>query len=88
MAEDKPEEESKPEENKPKTAQDMVDAANTFIKFLKKEGFSVEEGLCALALANSLAQVDMMMQLIIKDAKVMAIPVQHPGVMVQKPSDN
>lgn len=88
MAEDKPEEEKEPEENKPKTAQDMVDAANTFIKFLKKEGFSVEEGLCALALANSLAQVDMMMQLIIKDAKVMVIPVQHPGVTVQKPSDN
>jgi len=80
--------ENKPEEREPKTAQDMVDAANTFIKFLKKEGFSVEEGLCALALATSLTQVDMMMHLIIKNAKIVAVPMQHPDVMVPKPSSN
>lgn len=88
MAEDKPKEEKEPEEREPKTTQDMVDAANTFIKFLKEHEFAVEEAICVLALASSLTQVDMMMQTIIKDAKVMAIPVQLPNVMVQKPSEN
>ena len=88
MAEDKPEEENKPEENKPKSAEEMTDAANTYIKYLRSEGFAIEEAICVLALATSLTQVEMMMQLIFKNAKVMAIPVQHPGVMVQKPSDN
>jgi len=87
MEEDKPEE-KKPEEKEPKTAQDMLDAARTFITFLKDQGFSVEEGICVLALASSLTQVDMMMSLLLKNAKVMAIPVPHPGVMVPKPSDN
>jgi len=66
----------------------MVGAASTFIKYLESEGFSVEEGICVLALASSLAQVEMMMQSILKNAKVMAMPMPHPGVMVQKPSSN
>ena len=88
MAEDKPKEEKKPEEREQKTAQDMVDVANTFIKFLKAQGFVVEEAICVLALASSLTQVELMMQLIIKDAKVVAVPMPHPGAMVQKPSEN
>ena len=88
MEEDKPEEEKKPEEKEPKTAQEMVDAAHTYIGYLKSEGFSIEERICVLALASSLAQVEMMMSLILKNAKVVAIPVPHPGVMVTKPSDN
>jgi len=81
-------EEDKPEEREPKTAQDMVDAANTFIKFLKEHEFAVEEAICVLALASSLTQSEMMMQTILKDAKVMAIQVPHPGITVQKPSEN
>jgi len=87
MTENEPKE-KKPEEKEPKTAEEMTDAARTFIQYLKSEGFSVEEGICVLALASSLAQVELMMSLILKNAKVMAIPVPHPNVMVTKPSDN
>ena len=88
MAEDKPEEEKKPEEKNPKTAGEMAAAASTLIKYLESEGFSIEEGICVFALASSLTQVEIMMQTILKDAKVMAMPMPHPGVMVQKPSSN
>lgn len=88
MAEDKPEEEKKPEEREPKTADDRTAAARTFIQFLKDQGFSTEEGICVLALTSSLLQVEMMMQLLIKNATVMAVPMTPPHVKVTKASDN
>ncbi len=80
--------EDKPEEKEPKTVKEMTTAARTFIEYLSNEGFSAEEGICVLAHASSLTQVELMMRLILKSAKVMAIEVPPPGVMVQKPSDN
>jgi len=91
--EEKKPEESKPEESKteekePKSADEMTAAARTFIQYLKDEGFSVEEGICVLALASSLTQTEMLLSLLLKNAKVMAIPVPPPNVMFRKPSDN
>jgi len=87
MEEDKPEE-NKPEEREPKTAQEMTDAASTLIKYLESEGFSIEEGICVFALASSLTQVELMMKLMLMNAKVIAMPMQPPNVIVQKPSSN
>ncbi len=81
-------EEKKTEKKEPKSTDDMTDAASTFIEYLKGEGFAVEEAICVLTLASSLMQIELLMKTILKDAKVMAIPIPPPKVMVQKPGDN
>lgn len=86
MAEEKPEEENEPEEKKSKTPDEMSAAASTFIRFLNDQGFTPDEGICVLALASSLAQIEMTMQLILKNATVMSIPIPQPTF--KKPSDN
>jgi len=86
MTEETKTEEKKPEENEPKSTQDMVDEASTFIKYLKGKGFAVEEAICVFSLASSLMQVELLTKTFLKNAKVMAIPVQPP--MVVKPSEN
>jgi len=86
MTEETKTEEKKPEEKEPKSADEMADAAHTFIQYLKGEGFSMEEGVCVFALASSLVQVELLMKTILKNAKVMTMPIPPP--MVTKPSEN
>ncbi len=81
-----------PEENKteesertPKTTDEMVGAASTFIKYLKDEGFDVEEAVCVFALGSSLTQVDLLVNTVLKDAKFVAMPNLN---LLQKLSDN
>ncbi len=80
-------EEKKPEEKEPKSTDEMTNAARTFIQYLKGEGFAVEEAICVLTLANSLMQIELLMKTLLKDAKVMPIPIPNPNTF-QTPSDN
>jgi len=79
--------EEKPEESErtPKTTNEMVTAASTFITYLKDEGFEVEEGVCVFALASSLTHVELVMKTLLKNAKLVAMPIP-PAFM--KPNDN
>lgn len=86
MTEETKTEEKKPEESGPKSTDEMTDAAHTFIQYLKGEGFTMEEGICVFALASSLVQAELLMKTILKNAKVIAVPIPPP--MVTKPSDN
>lgn len=88
MTDDKPEEEKEPEKREPKTSGELVSTAHTFVTYLKDQGFAIEESLCVLTLASSFTQVELMMKLLLKDAKVMKVPINPSVVMVAKPSDN
>lgn len=88
MTEETKTEEKKPEESGPKSADEMTDAASIVIQYLRGKGFAMEDAICVFALASSLVQVELMMKMILKNAKVIAVPVQPSNVMVQKPSSN
>jgi len=83
MPEEKKTEEKKTEESErtPKTTDELVNSASTFIKYLKDEGFEVEEAVCVFALAGSLMQVELLMKTILKNAKVVEMPLQ-PSMFV------
>ncbi len=87
MTEDKPEEEKEPEKRVPKTSKELTLAAHTFVTYLKDQGFAIEESLCVLTLASSFTQVELLMQMLLKNAKVVKIPIT-PSVVATKPSDN
>lgn len=89
MPEDTPEE-KKPEESEqtPKTTDELVTVASTFITYLQNGGFEVEEMVCVFALATTHVQVELLMKTILKTAKVVAIPTQLMNTIVQKPSEN
>ncbi len=86
MPEENKPEENKPEENEPKSTDEMMDAATTYIQYLKGEGFAVEEAICVLALASSFLQVELFMRTLLKDAKIVKMPI--PMLQVNKPSSN
>lgn len=74
------------EETKSRTTAEIAAIAQTFVKFMEDHELSAEEGICALSLANSLLQVNLTMNVLIKNAQVVKMPI--PPTILNKPSDN
>jgi len=82
------EENSTEENNTEENKKDLTVAAGTLLEYMKSKDLTLEDSICVLALATSLLNVESTVELLMRNVKVIAVPMPKPGTMMQKPSSN
>lgn len=86
--EEKTEEKTEETETTPKNADDMTNSAESVLAALRDTGYTRDETICVLAIANALLNTDAFMSALMENATLVKMPVNMQKTLSQKPSMN